>query len=201
MNTVTTFIKKKKKRNQSVSLLYAGSIYLGRYETLKRLCEVVRKNAINDICINIYTQEDAWNQLKSEFEKYEFVNYGGFIGQEELMTQIRESDGLLFFESFDEEILKYTKLSLSTKVPEYLSSGIPIFAVGNATQGSIKYLSDNKAAYVATDDSQIESVFLDFIAHKDVDTVLKNAKKLFHDNHEMKNQQEQFKQILQKSLS
>ena len=185
----------------TLNLLYAGSLYLGRYETLLTLCDIVQKHKVNSINIEIYTKNDAWEELKSFFSPFTFVKYGGFIGQEELMNRIRKSDGLLFFESFFEDILSYTRLSLSTKVPEYLSSGKRIFAAGHAEQGSIKYLSDNNAAYVALDKESLEPVFLDFINRKNEEQILKNACELYNNNHDINKQQSKFLRIIQDSLS
>lgn len=187
--------------NDSQHLLYAGSLYLGRYETLLALCDTIQKYKIDNIIIEVYTKSEAWGELNSVFKPFPFVKYSGFIGQEELMNRIRESDGLLFFESFYKDILSYTRLSLSTKVPEYLSSGKRIFAAGNAAQGSIKYLSDNGAAYVASNEQSLESVFLNFINGKDEEIILKNAHELFNKNHDINKQQSRFLRIIQESMS
>ena len=102
----------------------------------------------------------------------------------------------MLLESFDENLLNYTRLSLSTKIPEYLSSGKPIFAAGHSEQGSIKYLNEYNAAYVTTDKNNIESAFIDFIEENEIEKKLYTAKKLFLQNHEIKKQQELFLSLL-----
>ena len=68
--------------------------------------------------------------------------YCGSLGKDELKLKLNEADVLVFVESFDEDQIEKTKYSLSTKVPEYLSVGKPIFAVGPLEVGSMDYLRD-----------------------------------------------------------
>jgi hypothetical protein len=46
---------------------------------------------------------------------------------------------------------KLTRLSLSTKIPEYLASGRCIFVAGPPEVGSIRYIQDHEAGMVVTD--------------------------------------------------
>jgi hypothetical protein len=48
------------------------------------------------------------------------------------------------------------RLSFSTKITDYLSSGKCIFAVGNSDLAPIEYLKDNGAALVACSQAEVE---------------------------------------------
>ena len=181
--------------------IYAGSLYLGRHETLKCLCDIISRHAISNIEIIIYTKSDAWEELSNQFIAYKFLKYGGYLNQNELMLKVKDSDGLLFLESYDLNLLEYTRLSMSTKIPEYLSSGKPIFAGGHLCQGSIKYLYENEAAYVATNVDELESSFLKFLNNIDSQRIIENAYHLFKKRHERNNQQEVFYNLIMKAIN
>ncbi len=178
------------------TLIYAGSLYLGRYKTLLELSKFFAKLGESSIEMIIYTNKQAWDEFQDCFADYPFVQYRGFISQQELIKEIGNAYGLLFVESFDEEMLVYTRLSMSTKIPEYLSSGRPILAVGNKIQGSIAYLKEHSAAYVISSFDDMSLVVPLFLERQGWDVVSKNARTLFEKNHSRDSQKERFRQII-----
>ncbi len=182
--------------NSRKKLIYAGSLYFGRQNTLVKFCDIIKNNRDWNVELIIYTTPNGWEELKGCFTPYPFVSYGGFVSQEELTVQISSSFGLLFLESFDKEPLKYTRLSLSTKVPEYLASGRPILAIGNETQGSISYLKNNCAAYCITNIDEMDCVVNDFIGLRNWEDISNNAKTLFLTNHEKEQQKKRFLELV-----
>lgn len=185
---------KKEKIDDSFVLFFAGSLYLGRHETLLSLCEEIKDRM--GIRIQICAPETQWEQFSSLFEPFGFVEYCGFLSSDQLLAKIDQADCLLFVESFDESYLKYTSLSLSTRVPEYLSTGVPILALGNEQQGSLEYLSENKAAYVAFCKNDISSIFVDCYNHVSDVSILESAEILFNKNHLRYKQEERFRDLI-----
>ena len=57
--------------------------------------------------------------------------------------RLRSATALLFVESLQPEIAAFTRLSVSTKVPQYLAARRPIVAVGPRGQASIGELAEN----------------------------------------------------------
>lgn len=172
--------------------LYAGSLYLRRYESLITICDELASMEISDLEFNIYAPENQWAELSSKFDKYSFVHYGGFLTAKQLEHAISNTDIIVFVGSFDKSVLEFSRLSLSTRVPEFLSSGKPILAMGPSEQGAIQYLDINNVAFVIKDFSDIKQVFMDL---QDTDIVrekLENAKRLFLLNHTTQAQQARF---------
>lgn len=190
-----------KKSDGILRLIYAGSIYLGRYQTLLALCKELAKSSPASLELTVYTNQQAWGELNNMFAPYHFVKYGGYVSQEELNQSIGNSDGLVFIESLDEEMLVYTRFSMSTKIPEYLSSGTPILAIGNEHQGSIAYLKQHHAAYIATRIDDIPSMVNSFLNKENLDVITDNAVKLFAANHLRNIQKERFANIIRKAVS
>lgn len=178
---------------------FAGSLYLGRHETILDLCDIIKKSD-KRIIVEVCAPKSQWNQFQALFKAFPFVVYGGFVTKEELVNRIENANCLLFVESFKEEYLKYTSLSLSTRVPEYLSTGVPILALGNKEQGSLQYLSDNNAAYVAFSKDEIPNCINKCVGHVSETEILKFAELLFENNHQRENQQKRFYDFVQSSL-
>ena len=139
--------------NEKITLLYAGSLYYGRGEVLARIAEALQcyncaangKQAILNIYTNVMPDESTKNML----EKDGAARCCGSLGPDELKAALNQADILVFAESFEEEHIRKTRFSLSTKIPEYLSVGKPILAVGPKGIGSMDYLEGS--AYCIND--------------------------------------------------
>lgn len=181
-------------------LVYSGSMYLGRDKSLLYLCEAI-ENHNDDIKLDLYCPKEQWNEISLAFERFPFVRFKGLVPQEELFMRIGEAFAMAFVESLDAYFLPYTKLSMSTKIPEYLSSGKPIIAIGNSSQCSIDYLKSNNAAYVVTQADDINHAYTDFLLEKNKKEIIANARSLFLANHEKSSQKNKFKQIVNMVIS
>ena len=178
------------------SFFYFGSLYLGRGETLKKLCEALSQKNY-DICIYIGAPERHWEAYEPILGRYSFVKYLGFLVAGDLVNAITKADVLLFVESFEESMLDLTRLSLSTRIPELLATGKYILAMGHRDQGSIAYLKKHNAAYVIDNEHMIDARINDVIEGKNSEIVLKNASCLFRNNHERMRQQQLFYDTIQ----
>ena len=78
------------------------------------------------------------------------MEYRGSLPAEELRAKMREYDVLVHAEAFDAKSAHATRLSVSTKIPEYLASGVPVLAVGPEQAASIRYIRDARAGAVVT---------------------------------------------------
>jgi len=79
------------------------------------------------------------------------VRYGGTLSPNQVAQTLVDADALAFVESPLANISRFTRLSVSTKVPQYLASGRPVLVVGPEDQGSVKTLVRSGAAHFAGD--------------------------------------------------
>jgi hypothetical protein len=63
-----------------------------------------------------------------------------------------KADALVHVESFDAVFRRWTRLSLSTKIPQYLMAGKCIFAYGPAEAASMQYLSAAKVGVTVSEE-------------------------------------------------
>lgn len=106
----------------------------------------IKNEQLTSILCNVLLIVNLLMLLSLAFEKEPAIRYEGSLGREALKERLNECGVVVFVESFDELNKKITRLSLSTKVPEYMASGALIVAIGPKDVGSMEYLADNKVA-------------------------------------------------------
>jgi hypothetical protein len=136
-----------------VELSYLGKVSIGRWTTLRRIGEalsqinVPRQRAV----LRIYTRERLDGPMLARLSIPGAMEFAGCLNAAEVEQVIERSDILVHVESMDEVSRKLTRLSLSTKIPQYLASGKCLLAVGPAEVASIRYVQDHAAGMVVTD--------------------------------------------------
>lgn len=136
---------------KKIQILYSGGLHLNRILSMSFFCKLLSQISSLEFELNIYTSSDNWNKYGAQLTAFPFVRYRGFISQNEMLIQQKKADVLLHIESFDCKIKNYTRLSISTKIPEYLSAKKLIIAIGPSDIASIEYLANNQAALILSD--------------------------------------------------
>lgn len=177
-NGTTIFIsseisKANKHANKVSKIAYFGNIGLGREKSLIKLSMALKKVS-NQVSVDVFCPQ--LGNSKTQNSTNALLNYKGFVQYDELSRIIHEYDLLLFIESFKKRIISEIEYSLSTKVGDYLSSGIPILAYGPTKSGSIEFLLNNKCAYVCTNKKTINEVCMKALNINDKrDIIIANA--------------------------
>jgi len=136
-----------------VELSYIGKVSLGRWTTLRGIGEALAEiNAPQQRArLRIYSTERLNRRMLKGLSIPGVMEFMGGLSAVEVGQVIRKSDILVHVESMDKVNRKLTRLSLSTKIPEYLASGRCIFVAGPPEVGSIRYIQDHEAGMVVTD--------------------------------------------------
>lgn len=74
------------------------------------------------------------------------------LDKDGLKAAMNQSNILVFVESFDNGQIEKTRLSFSTKIPEYLSVGKPILAIGPEGIGAMDCLQEAAACAYSKED-------------------------------------------------
>lgn len=154
---------------KNVRVVYAGGLTLGREKMLLRFCELLSRIHLK---INIEIIFDIYSNDKSEslknFRKHGLcVNFLGTVPSKDLPHIFSQANFLLHVESDSLEFMTQTKLSISTKLPEYMSSGICCIAFGPDNLSSIKIFSENNIGVVLnsfSSDSDNENILFSLIS-------------------------------------
>ncbi|MBR5202237.1 MAG: hypothetical protein IKW45_03145 [Clostridia bacterium] len=158
-----------------INLLYTGNLQIGREHSLVRVVNAIKKiGAEKDFVVDIYTKTVLDENIKKQLD-CDFCSLHDPVTQNEVLALQKKADVLLFLEAIDGENAHTARLSFSTKITDYLSSGKCIFAIGCADTAPMQYFIQNNAAITATNDGQIENSLREII--KDTEILTSYAEK------------------------
>lgn len=143
--------------NMPIKAVYTGNLIIGRDNTLARIVKAAEKINSDGVKIkfDIYTRTEIKDEYKSLFNS-DFCKVHDAVPQEEVFEIQQKSDLMLFVEDIDGPDARVARLSFSTKITDYLSSGKCIFAVGHKDTAPMQYFINNEAAVIADNDKEIE---------------------------------------------
>lgn len=186
--------------NAKCSFLYAGSLYYGREKILIRLAQVLdqmKQNGLN-VHLEIYTSSLLSRKAKKYFKNSNSVSLCGYVTSEVLKRKMANTDILVFVEDFSRKNISNTRLSVSTKIPEYMISGKCILGIGPASIGSISYLKD--FAYICDDINstyKLIEIVTYLVTHPaEREKYAKRAYKVASLNHDEKKVRKIFRQVI-----
>jgi hypothetical protein len=147
--------------NSALRFLYAGNVQIGRWKILKIIGKAIfninEKHGSNHTLF-IHSPIDLSAETYAELSSVPTIKIGKRLCQQELEEAISESNILVHVESFDRKMRLVTRLSISTKIPEYMAAKRAIFALGPSDVASIKYLKDNNIAHVMCSTNEFELI-------------------------------------------
>jgi glycosyltransferase involved in cell wall biosynthesis len=144
------FWKKYSKKNYNLNtnpiLLYAGRIGQGIDQSLKTVAQaiaLVNESGHHKLTFALQTQEKPqW------IDDYPYVRHNPFVHYKELPRVFAEADILILPYDFDDKGLNFIRLSMPTKVPEYLASGTPILFFAPESTALINYVRKKECGSV-----------------------------------------------------
>jgi len=147
MNSVANLnLPKPISKDDTVRFLYAGNLILNRWKVLalisECLADLFREQGLKGE-LDIYSLVEPGPDELSHLNKPPFSSYKGALNTRQLNEVKTAADVLVHVEAFDKANRHVTRLSISTKIPEYLISGRCIFAVGPGDVASMQYIAEH----------------------------------------------------------
>lgn len=145
-------------QNKEITLTYAGNLGLNRWKTLYSIGKTLKKLRKEGIKakLNIYSINKPNKKILKKLNLDNVMTFKGSLNHKQLIEVRNNSDVLVHVESFDRKNKYITRLSISTKIPEYLVSERCILAIGPEDVASIKYIQDNDIGEVICDKKKTE---------------------------------------------
>lgn len=144
---------KKEGRDGRISIAYLGGLHLNRWKMLAKFAEALPDNAD----LHIYSGTTITEEMSCALQK-ERINLHPLIPANQALQVMLASDVLIHVESDEREYRLYTRLSLSTKIPEYLMCGRMIVGYGPVEVGSMRFISDNDLGVVISSDLDVAGI-------------------------------------------
>lgn len=154
-STITTLPQK----TVPLVMVYAGGLHYNRWKVLSQIAKQLSNlNKLSEVkcCLKIYSAQNISNKIINQLSIEGASEFLGSASASQIADIYANADILLHVESFEKKAIASTKYSFSTKIPEYLSAGKCVLAVGPAAVASIRYLAD--FACVSSNEKEIQSV-------------------------------------------
>ena len=143
MNTVSTIHPVSPCERTQNDYVYAGNLLLNRWKVLRNLGKALMQ--VNpQAVLNIYTPDVPPRHILQALSKVSTIRYGGRLTKEELEHRLRKCEYVVHVEAFDKKNRKITRLSMSTKISEYVASGAKVLAIGPSDVASMRCLEANR---------------------------------------------------------
>ncbi|MCP5048492.1 MAG: glycosyltransferase family 4 protein [bacterium] len=150
--------------NEPIRIHHAGQIHHLYADALAKLVVLLRKIAEKR---DVDIQLELWGNLKrenveqglklnlkkfNEESQHRFkIKLCGEVPLEQLIWEQKHSDFLLLANSFLPELKKHIRCSLSSKISEYMLSGVPIIVYAPSYSSLAAHLGKHNAAYIVSD--------------------------------------------------
>ncbi len=146
------------KKNDNLALVYAGGLHYKRYITLNLLAQSLKKynNDLNNkkkAYLKIYSWQKPSHSVLKYLNLEGVSEFCGKLNPMQLKEILNYCDIPVQVESFAKKSIESTRLSISTKIPEYLSLGKAVLAIGPHQVASMEYLKDS--AFCITNQNHI----------------------------------------------
>lgn len=166
MNSVTITDRVFERTNDidELRFVYTGSLHSGRFNMLCHLAEKLHNmgGKYQKAHINVYSQVPPTPKEMKSISNLTNISYeGGLYNQHDVSEVQQGGDVLIHVESFRPRDKYITRLSISTKIPEYMVSGTCILAIGPKDVASIKYITDQGFGFVISDFSDADLIIDD----------------------------------------
>ncbi|GAB1694362.1 glycosyltransferase family 4 protein [Krasilnikovia sp. M28-CT-15] len=150
--------------------VYVGGLHLGRWESLLHIADVLASADLTDVRATLTVHAPAGDLAKHgrALSAHPAVRLGRSLGQAEVADALQAADILVHVESFDEAFARYARLSLSTKIPQYMAAGRPILGYGPPHLASMLHIQSAGAGVL--------------VGRRDPETLSSQVRRLCHDS-------------------
>lgn len=142
---------------------YVGGLHLNRWKSLRDVAAAlqVAKNEGSLVRLDIFAPEADVRAYRSEFDGFAVVGKMDTLGYSDVRERLGNCDVLVHVESFLPADSRYTRLSISTKIPQYMAAERPILAYGPDTLSSIAYVARTGAGLAITKEGDVPGLLRD----------------------------------------
>jgi len=140
--------------SNAVRFGYVGGLHLNRWRSLLALAETLETLARSGMSISLEICAPAKDieLYGKHFAPFTSVSRLFSVPPDQVVDVLDSYDVLVHAESFLSEDSRFTKLSVSTKIPQYMAAGRPILAIGPSSLSSIQYVEQSQAGLTVTEE-------------------------------------------------
>lgn len=147
-----------------IHFVYTGGVGGERFEMLMALAKSLERHNLEKNCyLDIYSPTPLTGNDKEVMSSIKSVVFHGSISGEEVKSIQQDADCLVHVEGFSPKAVFDARMSFSTKIVDYLSSGNLMLAIGPDEINSIHVLAKNNIAVVINNLEELNRVVDDLL--------------------------------------
>lgn len=133
-------------------LRYVGGLHLGRAAVIRTVAETLgRSHGDRPWILELFVPPADVPLARSLEAESARIKCCGTLHPSQVSQALVDADALLFIESSEPHIARFTRLSVSTKVPQYLAADRPVLVIGPREQASVRVLVESGVGTYAGD--------------------------------------------------
>ncbi len=139
----------------NIQVSYLGNLGLNRHLPLLEIADALNEIS-SELKLTVYGS--ATEDVVKAFTDNPNVDFRGFVNYDDVVSIIHESD-LVVHAEYDEPFnLLDLKAAFSTKIPDSISSGTPLFVYANPELACTDFVIKNKCAFVAKNKAELKDI-------------------------------------------
>lgn len=184
-----------------VHFCYVGNLHLDRWRSLLEIGECLQKLSSTGVRAKllVYAPAEYFRKYGRNLSDLSAIELMGTLGAWEVPEALLRSHVLVHVESFHRRMRRYTRLSFSTKLPQYLAAGRPVLAYGPEELASCRYVRETGSGLLVGEQNRslLRDALLEFISHPETRREMgENAWRVARTSHEPGAMRERFRTLL-----
>lgn len=189
----------KEKENIFFTTVYCGNLGIKRHESLIDIANVLQSIS-KDLYVDVYGGTNDIQVIEA-LNNCKGIRFHGLVPYEEVKGILRNSDLILYVESFDMFYQEDVKFGFSTKIADSLSSGNCFLLYSPEHFACHQYLKNNDAAYTASTRDQLKTILKELVNNPKARVRYQaKALELARKNHDILKNNEKFQSILRDAM-
>lgn len=133
-----------------IRFCYVGGLHLDRWRSLVELGSCLNELSDNGLRAEllVYAPQKDLEQYRSQMSAVGAIQLMGTLRADEVAEALVRNHVLVHVESFHPIMRQCTRLSFSTKIPQYLAAGRPVLAYGPEELASCQYVNETGSGLV-----------------------------------------------------
>ncbi len=183
------------KNKQTFDILYMGRVGISNKYTLENFIRFVTgfNKVGRRLTFHIYTLDYGMKFLENVQDKNIVVHPP--VPHSQVSALVGRFDLLLLPLDFDKESLKFAKLSMPTKMTEYMASGVPVLVIAPEDSAIYQYSKKNRVAFVCNTNNiqKIETVVSHILIDEETrEEFSANGRKIAFEHHDVDKESKRF---------
>jgi hypothetical protein len=133
--------------SEDLVFAYVGGLHLDRWRSLAGLA-IALKDAAPQARLKVHAPQAHLDAHAKAFASAENVDWGPALEPTQVSKSLAAAHVLVHVESFEPAARDYTRLSISTKIPQYMAARRPILAIGPGELASMRHIEEARAGTV-----------------------------------------------------